>query len=212
MSGVPSIDAMIEMARTGQATDASLAAPEGVSGAKLTSEAAMTETKQPSQDTTTEAKPSENGAGADADAKPKSVFSEAAPGPKKRTVAEMLGEVTWLMTQSPRHKTFFLSDLEWMAMTPILLNQFRVFYGPDRPIGVAFWAFVDAEVEARLAQGSAKLRPQDWKSGDRLWVVDIVSPFGGHEEMLQDLKANVFADRTIKYLAFGDGKTEVKEA
>ncbi len=141
------------------------------------------------------------------------------------------------MTQSPRHKTFFLSDLEWLAMTPIMLNQFRVFYATDteaqkaaaqqkarsgrattgtqksfsRPIGVALWAFVDEEVEARLASGNAKLRPQDWKCGDRLWVADIVAPYGGQDQMMQDLKTQVFPDKTIKYLGVTDGKPGVRE-
>ncbi len=135
----------------------------------------------------------------------------------------MLGEVTWLMTQSSRHKSFFLSDLEWMAMAPIMLNQFRVFYATDktaeeatgkpasRPIGVALWAFVDEDVEARLASGNAKLRPQDWKCGDRLWVADIIAPYGGQDEMLKDLKSQIFPDKTIKFLGVADGKPGVRE-
>ena len=154
--------------------------------------------------------PRGNGGGAGA-AVPETAFSGPTPGPEKRTVSGVLGEVTWLMTQSARHKTFFLSDLEWLVMAPMLLNQFRLFYGTDRPIGVALWAFVDEEVEARLAQGNARLRPQDWKCGDRLWVVDIIAPFGGEDEMLKDLKANVFADRTCKYLGLEDGRATVKD-
>ena len=164
-------------------------------------------------------------------------FTEPTPGGTKKTVANMLGEITWLMTQSPRHKTFFLSDLEWMAMAPIMLNQFRVFYATDteaekaaaqqeagsggattgtqnnfsRPIGVALWAFVNEDVEARLASGNSRMRPQDWKCGDRLWVADIIAPYGGQEEMLQDLKSQVFPDKTIKYLGMVDGKASVRE-
>jgi hemolysin-activating ACP:hemolysin acyltransferase len=39
------------------------------------------------------------------------------------------------------------------------------------------------------------MRPQDWKSGDRLWSVEITAPFGGAEEMLKNLKAIVFLER-----------------
>ena len=152
------------------------------------------------------------------------VFTGGTPGPKQKTVAEMLGEVTWLLTQSPLHKSMFLSDLEWFAMTPIILQQFRVFYqdpqkGPDgkpqgnaRPIGVLFWAYVNEDVEERLSQGVGKLRPQDWKSGDKLWVVEVVAPFGGAEEMVQDLKAKVFAEKEFKYLQNVDGKPVVRVA
>ncbi len=59
------------------------------------------------------------------------------------------------------------------------------------------------EVEARLTAGVTKLRPQDWNSGDRLWVVEAVAPFGGAEEMVKDLKANVFPDKVLRYVATG---------
>jgi cytolysin-activating lysine-acyltransferase len=96
-------------------------------------------------------------------------------------------------------------------MTPVLLQQFRMFYDKDKPIGVAFWATVNAEVEERLAAGTSRLRPQDWKSGDRLWVVEVIAPFGGAEEMVKDLKAKVFAGRRLKFLAAGtDARSVVK--
>jgi cytolysin-activating lysine-acyltransferase len=62
---------------------------------------------------------------------------------------------------------------------------------------------VSDEVEARLAAGTTKMRPQDWKSGDRLWVVEVIAPFGGAEEMVKDLKAKVFPQRELKFLAVG---------
>jgi cytolysin-activating lysine-acyltransferase len=67
-------------------------------------------------------------------------------------------------------------------MTPVLLKQFRLFYAKDRPIGVALWGFVNDEVEERLKAGTTKLRPQDWKSGDKLWVVEVIAPFGGRRK------------------------------
>jgi cytolysin-activating lysine-acyltransferase len=115
----------------------------------------------------------------------------------------VLGEVTWLMSQSPLHKQFFISDLEWLVMTPMMLQQFRLFYDQTKPVGVVFWASLSEEVEARLATGSARMRPRDWKSGDRLWVLEVIAPFGKGEEMVMDLTAKVFAEREMKMLAVG---------
>jgi cytolysin-activating lysine-acyltransferase len=124
----------------------------------------------------------------------------------------VLGEIVWLMSQSPIHKQFYISDLEWFVMTPVLLQQFRIFYAQDRPVGALLWAFASDEVEARLAQGVTRLRPQDWKSGDKLWVVEAIAPFGGPEEMIKDLKANVFATREVRYVAMTtEGKKEVRK-
>jgi hypothetical protein len=68
------------------------------------------------------------------------------------------------------------------------------------------WAAVNEEVEVRLAAGTSRMRPQDWKSGDRLWVVEVIAPFGGAEEMVKDLKAKVFAEREMRFLAAGKEK------
>ena len=132
-------------------------------------------------------------------------------------------------------------------MTPVLLQQFRLFYDTDagppsagrqtdrrlagaKPIGVVLWAVspeaskrnVSEEVEQNLARGTTKLRPQDWKSGaqpssssgavgqGRLWVVEVIAPFGGAEEMVKDLKANVFPSQNVKFLVLGrDGNKEL---
>jgi len=96
-------------------------------------------------------------------------------------------------------------------MTPMLLQQFRLFYDKDKPIGVVFWASVSEEVEARLAAGNGRMRPQDWKSGDRLWVVEVIAPFGKGEEMVRDLKAKVFAEREMKVLALGPKGGEIRK-
>jgi cytolysin-activating lysine-acyltransferase len=54
------------------------------------------------------------------------------------------------------------------------------------------------------------MRPQDWKSGDRLWVVEVFAPFGGADAMVADLKAKVFPDRELRVLTLTDGKREVR--
>ena len=142
---------------------------------------------------------------------PADIFSHAAPDGHAKTTAAVLGEIVWLMSQSRLHKQFFIQDLEWFVMTPVLLQQFRLYYDNQKPIGVVLWARVSAEVEAMLSVGTTKLRPQDWRSGDRLWVVEVIAPFGGAEEMVRDLKAKVFPDRELKYVALGaGGKMEVR--
>jgi hypothetical protein len=85
-----------------------------------------------------------------------SVFSGEVPGGAARTVSAVLGEIVWLLTQSPQHsRAIFIGDLEWMAMPPILLQQLRLFYAKDKPIGAILWAIVNEEVEERLLVGNA---------------------------------------------------------
>jgi cytolysin-activating lysine-acyltransferase len=111
--------------------------------------------------------------------------SEAAP----KTVAQVLGEIAWLMTQSPRHKAMALGDLEWLVMPAILLRQFRIFYKGEQPVGVALWALADELVAKRIDAGDKRLTAVEWKSGAAMRIVDIVAPFGGEAEMRAQLGA-----------------------
>jgi cytolysin-activating lysine-acyltransferase len=120
------------------------------------------------------------------------------------TVSHMLGEIVWLMTQSPTHKYLALSDLEWMAMPALLLNQYRLFHNNGRPVGAAFWAFLSQEAEAKFAISPPRLQPEEWKSGDRCWVVDLISPFATAENklipvMLDDLRRTALRGRSFKF-------------
>jgi cytolysin-activating lysine-acyltransferase len=137
------------------------------------------------------------------------LMTDTAAAPK--TVAQMLGEITWLMTQSPIHKQLFIGDLEWFAMPAVLLEQFRIFYGPNSPAAVALWAMVSEETEARLRDGAHKLRADEWKGGDRPWLIELVAPFGGQEEILADLSASVFGGKPFSFhTATPEGQRVVK--
>jgi cytolysin-activating lysine-acyltransferase len=135
----------------------------------------------------------------------------AQPTPQP-TVASVLGELVWLLAQSPGHKHLFLADLEWLIMPPILLNQFRVFHADGKPVGFAIWAKCSAPIEERLATGMTRMQPPDWQSGPALWIVDLVAPFGHVGVMLDDLRKTVFADQEVRYVqrdAAGNATVEV---
>jgi cytolysin-activating lysine-acyltransferase len=110
---------------------------------------------------------------------------QTAPPPK--TVSQVLGEITWLMTQSPRHKSLPLGDLEWLLMPAILLRQFRIFYSGEQPVGVGLWALADGLVAKRIDAGDRRLSAVEWKSGTSMRIVELVAPFGGEAEMRAQL-------------------------
>lgn len=132
--------------------------------------------------------------------------TQPAPGPAEAPAAAnregigFLGEVIWLMMYSAGHKHFFVTDLEWLAVPPVALRQFRLWRRNNLPVAYASWAYLNEAAEARLMQGVRKLAPNDWKSGDRLWLVDLVVPFGGTEEVMKELREQVFKDKKAKTL------------
>ena len=110
-------------------------------------------------------------------------------GLPSKTVAQVLGEITWLMTQSPRHKAVPIGDLEWLLMPAILLRQFRIFYSGEQPVGVALWALADDLVARRIDAGDKRLAAVEWKSGPALRIVELVAPFSGEAEMLEQVSS-----------------------
>lgn len=138
--------------------------------------------------------------------------SDASPlAVQPKTVSHQLGEIVWLMTQSPLHRHLFISDLEWYCLAPVLLEQYRIYPGEKTPAAAAFWAFVSEETEARLISGAHRLRPEEWRGGDRPWLIEVLAPWGGQDEILQDLHSTVFGGKSFKMHRFtDDGKRVVQ--
>jgi len=114
--------------------------------------------------------------------------TQSQAGSPSKTVAQVLGEITWLMTQSPRHKAIPLGDLEWLVMPAILLRQFRIFYKGEQPVGVALWALADELVAKRIDAGENRLSAVEWKSGSNTRIVELVAPFGGEAEIRESIR------------------------
>ncbi|MBE0585638.1 MAG: toxin-activating lysine-acyltransferase [Desulfofustis sp.] len=111
-----------------------------------------------------------------------------------------LGPVIMLYLQSPHRRYQFISDLEWLLIPPLVSGQCKLYMKQEYPISFVSWAFLSEAVESRLLGNGGRLRPEDWASGKRLWLIDIVAPFGGVETVLTDMRKS-FADREIHLLA-----------
>jgi cytolysin-activating lysine-acyltransferase len=137
--------------------------------------------------------------------KPKvlSIETELAP-----TVSHILGEMTWLLTQSPLHKALTLADLEWFVMPALLSEQFYVFRDGEKPVGLAVWAKCSADSAQKLEKGMVepenRLTLEEWTNGDTIWLVDMVAPFADannhHREiMMADLISGPFNGKMFKF-------------
>jgi cytolysin-activating lysine-acyltransferase len=125
-------------------------------------------------------------------------------------VMATFGEIVGVLMRSSTHKTLPLSDLERIVLPAIMTTQFRVataeltdLYGLNVPVSVAFWAHVSPAVATKLqAQADQKkphrLEPQDWKSGDIPWLLDIVGPPEAQRRLLSQLRDTVFKGKVVK--------------
>ena len=136
-----------------------------------------------------------------------------------KLIAASVGDIAVVLSRSPAHKHYSLADIEWMILPPVLNGQYYVAEAANAetgfraPIAVATWAFVSHEVDHRLSAGSAprgRLRPDEWKSGEIAWIVDLAGNPRGVMGALQWLKSGPFKDKDAKLSApGGDGRTGV---
>lgn len=145
-----------------------------------------------------------------AQAAPAAVGGGAPVDGTKPTVSHMLGEIVWLLSQSPLHRHFAVADLEWLVMPPLLLEQYRVFRGEQTPVGVALWAYLSQEAEDKLNSGASRLRPDEWKSGDRLWLIELISPFATAENKLTETMLAELMQTALQGRRFKMHRTDAK--
>ena len=148
-----------------------------------------------------------------------------------RTIAEALGQIVWLLSQSPMHRELKIKELEWSFMPAVLYEQFRVFrFGPlpgsenldqaqfarlgltkegleQMPLGMAIWAKLSAAAEAKLERGE-KLAADEWRSGDRVWLVELISPFATPQNKLSEAMLLDLMQGPFKTTAFNLHRTD----
>ena len=113
----------------------------------------------------------------------------------------VLGTIALLMLRSPTHKHVFIGDWEWIIMPPVLSRQFKLFRDRDhQPIGFISWAKISPDVEQRLISGAVKLAPKDWNSGDKLYIIDIITVAPIQKQLLQQLYDHEFKAQDIYLL------------
>ena len=120
--------------------------------------------------------------------------------PPQPDAASIMGQATWLMMNSPAHRHLFMTDLEWLLMPSLLHQQFRIFRRDNVPVAFVSWAWLTEDAEKRFLSGVRRLQPGDWKAGDRLWLIDLIAPFGGLDAVTKELREKVFPDAEMKVL------------
>jgi cytolysin-activating lysine-acyltransferase len=121
----------------------------------------------------------------------------------------LLGAVSWLMMQQSATRHTLLSELEWRVMPPLVLDQAKLFMRDNAPVAYVSWERLSEDVAQRYQQAPHHLNASDWKSGEQIWLVDLCTPFGGMQEVMQDLRESVFSGQEIHQFSLGnDGQVK----
>lgn len=112
----------------------------------------------------------------------------------------ILGPALWLYARDPLRRFMFVSDIDWAILPPVVLDQCRLYLKDSLPCAFFSWALVNGAVADRLRAGQPKIAPHEWRTGDDVWIIDTVTPFGQFDEMLLELRRTVLAGRKVSIL------------
>lgn len=112
----------------------------------------------------------------------------------------ILGPALWLYARDPLRKFTFMADIDWILVPPVILDQCRLYTKDEIPFAFFTWANVSDAVDQRLRSGVPRIAPHEWQSGEHLWLIDAVAPFGQLEEMIAELRKTQFAGQKISAL------------
>lgn len=103
-------------------------------------------------------------------------------------VRETFGKVVMAMMALPRYRHQTLGDLQHLVLEPLIRDRVAVAERDKAkdPLadlaGVAIWASVSDEVEARIKEQikagtfPVRLKSEDWTSGGNNWLLDVIAP------------------------------------
>lgn len=136
-----------------------------------------------------------------------------APGIFQQTwsEAEALGGAVWLWMNSAAHRDAPLHTLSALLLPAIKHRQFVLASQDGRPVFFLSWADLSLEAEERyLAQPPVCMPEADWASGDRMWILDWVAPFGHSAAMRRLLERHLFPGKVIQALYHRGSTTGLK--
>ena len=130
------------------------------------------------------------------------------------------GEIVSLLMRLPQYKHYALSDLEWLVVPALLTGQFSLATAQSKTkgltaaVGIVLWASVSEELDKRLSAASGqpiRLHPQDWVSGDILWVLLASGDERVIQGMLKRLQEKEWANKKPAkvFVRAKDGKPTV---
>lgn len=115
--------------------------------------------------------------------------------------AEAFGAAVWLWMQSDAHRDIPLHILNSLLLPAIGYRQFILGSVNGQPVFYLSWAMFDEDAEHRYLHSHPSTLPEsDWGSGDRMWVIDWIAPFGHSLQISRLLKQQWFKDRCMRFL------------
>jgi len=104
----------------------------------------------------------------------------------KAALQSTFGQVVLAMSSVPRYRSQMISDLSHLVIDPLINDRIAIATPKAssgiEPPAIAIWATVNSDVDARISEQTKagvfpiRLKPEDWKSGEVVWLLDVIAP------------------------------------
>jgi cytolysin-activating lysine-acyltransferase len=104
-------------------------------------------------------------------------------------VRESFGKTVMAMMMLPRYRNQSIGDLQNLVLEPLIRDRIALAYPGNKDekdfddiSGVAIWASVSEEVDARIRDQiragtfPIRMKAEDWNSGTINWLLDVIAP------------------------------------
>lgn len=119
-----------------------------------------------------------------------------------RNDAQTLGHVAYLMSKSNAYQSYPMACLVAWIEPAIAVQQIKIFFDVQgrSPVGYITWALLAPDVEKRwLHDPKVLLHFSEWNEGEKLWVMDLVAPFGHCQDIVRYARDQMFKDHDMVY-------------
>lgn len=124
--------------------------------------------------------------------------------------AQTLGTVAWLMLHSELHKSLAIGQLATMYLPAIKSGQYILGIENDIAVFYAAWTKLSFEEERKfLIHGPLAITPESWQSGDRVWWMDWIAPFGHSNQAFRHSRHTLWPNMLARALYLPPDKTKV---
>lgn len=121
----------------------------------------------------------------------------------------ILGDITWLWMNSELHASWPVLVLERNVLPAIDRRQFLMMrHRNGMPLAYVSWAWLDEAREKQYLRDPLSLSIEDWSSGDRMWLMDWIAPFGGSTHIASVLRQRLFPHEAAWALRVKKGSTK----
>ncbi|CAK2510007.1 cytolysin-activating lysine-acyltransferase [Vibrio crassostreae] len=106
----------------------------------------------------------------------------------------ILGNFLELLSFSDTHKEYHVADYFIKSIFPPISHSFfHVYYNDkDHPCGIVSWARVSKNLSMQLEKKFVALEYPDWWSGERLFIYDLLAPWGYAKNICRHISKDLF--------------------